>query len=297
MLRSSTLISLLLLLVLSLLSCDKTPRGVIDVDDLADLIVDLKIAEAYIDSHSDEFPTDSTKLVLKQSIFKKHGLTSQEYDSSMVWYTHNMDDYIKAHDQAVGILQKRLDKISKNIASVHPADLDRGIPGEPTHEAMPRGGINGPLGGKHRNVAGNDANSDTVDLWKGRRCYVLNQGARRGFITFDLPPEANRKPGDRYELAYKLNRGDNEFKVSLNVDYIDGTTSQIARATHSDGWVTIDVQSDTARQVRRVYGYVSYNIKPGHVAYVDSLMLVRTRKSDSNYGFIHAQRLLERPRK
>ena len=82
--------------------------------------------------------------------------------------------------------------------------------------------------------------------------------------------------------------------MSLNVDYTDGSTSQISRPTHSDGWVTIDVQSDTARQARRVYGYVSYDIKPGHTAYVDSLMLMRTRLSKSNYGFIHAQRLFER---
>lgn len=289
-------ISLLFLLVLSLLSCDKTPRGVISVNDMADLIVDLKIADVYIEKHRDEFPDDSSKLVLKQSVFKKYGITSEDYDSSLVWYAHNMEDYIKAHDQAVLILQKRMDKLTKNEGKDQ-IDESRGIPGEPTHDAVPRGGVTGPLGGKLRNLSGNDANSDTVDLWMGRRCYALNQGARRGFITFDLPHEANYQPGDRYELAYKLCRGDNDFKVSLNVDYIDGTTTQMARATYGDGWVTVDVQSDTARQVRRVYGYVSYNIKPGHVAYVDSLMLVRTRLNTNNYGIINAQRKFERGKK
>ena len=107
-------ISLLFLLVLSLLSCDKTPRGVISVNDMADLIVDLKIADVYIEKHRDEFPDDSSKLVLKQSVFKKYGITSEDYDSSLVWYAHNMEDYIKAHDQAVLILQKRMDKLTKN---------------------------------------------------------------------------------------------------------------------------------------------------------------------------------------
>ena len=293
--HASLHISLLLLLVLSLLSCDKTPRGVISVDDMADLIVDLKIADVYVERHRDEFPDDSSKLVLKQSVFKKHGITSEEYDSSLVWYAHNMDDYIKAHDQAVQKLQKRMDKLAKNAGKGQNVNEDRGLPGEPTHEAIPR--ATGPLSGKYRNLSGSDVSSDTVDLWVGRRSYVLNKGARRGFITFDLPHEANYKPGDRYELAYKLCRGDNEFKVSLNVDYVDGTTSQMARPTYGDGWVTIDVQSDTARQVRRVYGYVSYNIKPGHVAYVDSLMLVRTRLNTNNYGIINAQRKFERRKK
>jgi hypothetical protein len=51
------------------------------------------------------------------------------------------------------------------------------------------------------------------------------------------------------------------------------------------------VQSDTARQVRRIYGYVSYDIKRGHTAYVDSLMLMRTHLNKNNYGYINAQRL------
>ena len=136
--------------------------------------------------------------------------------------------------------------------------------------------------------------ADSVDLWQGKRCYTLNQGARRGFITFDLPPDASKQPGDRYQLAYKLLRGGNEMKVCLSVDYTDGATSQITRGTNSDGWVAIDLQSDSTRRVRRVYGYVSYDIKRGHTAVVDSLMLMRTHMSRGNYGYINAQRLLER---
>ena len=284
----------LLVIVLSMVSCDKTPRGVMSVDDMADLIADLQIAEAYIESHRSEFPDDSSKLVLKQSIFKKYGITSEDYDSSLVWYAHNMEDYVKAQDKAIGKLQKRLDKLAKKNGQDGPGDADRGLSGEPTHDAVPRGGAAGPFAGRHGQLTRNDADSDTTDLWQGQRCYLLTQGAGRGFIKFDVTPGSSRQPGDRYELAYKLCRGDNEFKVSLNVDYVDGVTSQIARTTYGDGWVTIDVQSDTTRRVRRIYGYVSYNIKPGHIAYVDSLMLVRTRKSDRNYGFIKTQRLLER---
>ena len=58
--------------------------------------------------------------------------------------------------------------------------------------------------------------------------------------------------------------------------------------------MAIDVQSDSTRRVRRIYGYVSYDIKRGQTAIVDSLMLLRSHMSKSNYGFINAQRLLER---
>ena len=282
-------ISLLLALVLSLSCCDKTPRGVLSVNDMADLIVDLQLAEAYIETHIGDFPSDSDKLVIKQSVFMKHGISQQDYDTSLVWYAHNMEDYTKAYDKALGILNKRSEKIKSNANGINEAQDISGEPdlaGAPTHYPKPRG--------KRLTKFGADAKGDTADLWQGKRSYMLTQGLKRGFIPFELQPDANKKRGDRYQLAYKLTRGGNEFKVSLNVDYTDGSTSQITRGTNSDGWVTVDLQSDTARQVRRIYGYVSYDIKRGHTAYVDSMMLIRTHLSLSNYGYIHAQRKFER---
>ena len=276
----------LALLPLLLLSCDKTPGGVMSVNAMADLIVDLQLAESYIETHSGEFESDSSRQVIRQSIFKKHGITQQDYDSSLVWYAHNMEDYTKAYDKAVGILQSRYDKLNKRGDNGREDEIVD--PGVPTHDAVPRSG-----GPKLRKPHGG-TRGDTIDLWKDQRSYMLTQGARRGFILFDLTPDADKRKGDRYQLAYKLTRGGNEFKVSLNVDYTDGTTHQVCRGTNSDGWVTIDMQSDTARQVRRVYGYVSYDMKRQHTAYVDSLMLLRTHLNLSNYGFINTQRLLDR---
>lgn len=290
--KGSFHIFLMLLLALSMLSCDKTPSHVMSVNDMADLIVDLQIADAYIENHISEFESDSSKMVIKQSIFKKHGITQEDYDTSLVWYAHNMEDYTKAHDKAVGKLKDRYDKLDKQSAKDREGEILAGpadIQGAPTHDAAPRNG-----GGRHLKPLKANAQGDSIDMWKGQRNYMITRGAGRGFITFDIQPGSNKQPGDRYQLAYKLTRGGNEFKVSLNVDYTDGATAQITRGTNSDGWVAIDIQSDTARQVRRVYGYVSYDMKRGGVAYVDSLMLMRTHLSKSNYGFIHAQRLLER---
>lgn len=283
-----------LLLVWSLLSCDRTPSGVLSVNEMGDLIVDMQLAEAYIESHMQDFTDDSSKLVVKQSIFKKYGITQQDYDSSLVWYAHNMDSYIKAHDRAVGKLQSMQQKAIKS--------KDESNIGQEMELTME--GSNGAMPPRSRQIKnpslkkmGASTKGDSADLWDAPRCYLLAQGAKRGFITFDVRPDVNRQPGDRYQLSYKLARGGNEFKVSLNIDYTDGATAQITRGTYSDGWVAIDIQSDTARQVRRVYGYVSYDIKPGQTAYVDSLMLLRTHLSKSNYGYINAQRLMERPKK
>lgn len=268
------------------------------VNEMADLIVDLQIADAYIESHNQDFEDDSSKQVLKQSIFKKHGISQQDYDSSLVWYAHNTEDYIKVHDKAIGKLQQRYEKLNKDKGREmeHERDLEMPGMGEATAKHQPK--IAPPRGpGKHFTKLGQSTNTDSADLWNRPRSYLLASGAKRGFITFDIQPDANKRPGDRYQLAYKLERGGNEFKVSLNLDYTDGGTAQITRGTNSDGWVTVDVQSDSTRQVRRIYGYVSYDIKRRHTAFVDSMMLIRTHLNKGNYGYIHAQRQLERTKK
>ncbi len=283
-----------IVLALSLMSCDRTPRGVMSVNAMADLIADLQLAEAYMDAHISDFQTDSSKQVLKQSVFMKHGITQQDYDSSLVWYAHNMEDYVKAHDKALGKLKSRYDKLDKAHGQPENSIESEIVTGEPTHNPVPNPNLSHPRSGMPHHKLSTDTKGDSADLWQGRRSYILTQGSKRGFIPFDILPDPNRRPGDRYQLGYKLTRGGNEFKVCLTVDYADGGTAQITRGTNSDGWVYIDLQSDTTRQVRRIYGYVSYDIKRGHVACVDSLMLMRTHLSQSNYGYIHAQRLLER---
>lgn len=294
--RLSTLILPLLLFIPLMISCGKTPGGVLSQNEMADLIVDLQLAEVYIDSRSGDFQTDSSKQVIKQSIFKKHGITQKEYDSSMVWYAHNMEDYVKAYDKAVGKLKHRYDKLDNGKGNNNmPAEMmgmNEEKPAAPTHEATPKSAM--PRGVRGLRKLNADAMGDTVDLWQGKRSYMFAQGAQQGFITFDFPHDPNHQSGDRYQLAYKLYPGGNKFKVCLNVDYTDGSTSQMSRGTYSDGWVAIDLQSDTSRQVRRIYGYISYDVKRGHIAYVDSLSLMRTRKNLKYYNSIHAQRLLER---
>lgn len=294
--RLSPFILTLLLLIPLFMSCGKTPSGVMSQNEMANLIVDLQLAEAYIESHSEDFQTDSSKQVIKQSIFKKHGITQQEYDSSMVWYAHNMEDYVKAYDKAVGKLKQRYDKLDNGKGNIDsPSEMmgmNEEMASSPTHEATPKSAI--PRGVKGLRKLGSDAKGDTADMWQGKRSYMLAQGVQQGFITFDFPHEANQKSGDRYQLAYKLYSGGNKFKVCLNVDYIDGSTAQMSRGSSSDGWVTINLQSDSSRQVRRIYGYIRYDVTPGHIAYVDSLSLIRTRMDRRYYGSIHAQRLLER---
>lgn len=75
-------------------SCNRRPEKVLDEDKMVDLMVDMQLAEAYYTTHNG--PTDRMdKEALTASVLKKHGVTQEELDSTIVYYGKNIDDYYR----------------------------------------------------------------------------------------------------------------------------------------------------------------------------------------------------------
>lgn len=252
-------------------ACDKAPRGVIPESKMESLLVDLEIADAYIESHWDQFPDDSSKLVLKQSIFSKHGVTPELYDTSLVWYARNMDVYIKVYDNAIGRLQKM-----RNSPDMDSPSPDNGM------------GRNDAI---KRSFA---QQGDSADLWHASRRWTLTSGMESGFITFDITPDKEYLTGDRYEFMFKLKPVRSVFRTFMAVDYQDGGTTLVNHFSCNDGWNSLSLQSDSTRTVRRIYGYLYYNITRGDIAYVDSLTLLRTHFDRRTYSAVGGYKTVER---
>lgn len=262
-------ISLSLLLCLAV-ACDKAPRGVIPEGTMEDMIVDLTLADAYIESHWDQFPDDSSKLVLKQSIFNKYGVTPELYDTSLVWYARNMDVYVKVYENVVTRLQDM--RSSNNDAGSSPASP--GNMPQVNHTYAQQG--------------------DSADLWHGNRTWTLTPGMKSGFITFDMEPDKESCQGDRYEFQFSLKPVRSTFRTFLAVDYRDGGTAYVYHFSCNDGWNNTLLQCDSTRDVRRIYGYLYYNIQQGDIAYVDSLTLLRTHLDRNTYSAASGTKIVER---
>lgn len=91
----------LVLILLSLLifaGCDSTPDYVIPPKKMAELMADIHTGEAVVESNNRSFPNDSVKKTFMQSIYLKHGVTSQEVDTSLYWYGHNLNKYMDVYN-------------------------------------------------------------------------------------------------------------------------------------------------------------------------------------------------------
>lgn len=251
------------ILILALISCSKTPEHVINEDNMARLMADIHKAEAMIEDESSITYNDSMKLTLRQSIFKKHNVTQAQFDTSLIWYSHHLEVYDKVYDDVLEHLNDELQVLSKGDFTAVSKNIDSDI-----KPSVPR----------YRTVG------DTADIWGKSRTWVLLPGFAQNVITFDRKPDKENMKGDKYELAFKMVNPRKPITVFVGVDYKDGSTAYIYRSTNNKGWKHYKLQSDSTREVARIYGYLSYKSVPTHPVFVDSIELLRTHLDRKAYS-------------
>jgi len=257
-------------------ACDKAPGGVIHEGDMAKLLADFAIAEGIIEQNPTMYPDDSSKLALKQSILKKYDADLAMYDSSLVWYAHNLKLYSQVHDEAVAILEKKGNiKYTKSVNEW----IDK--TGSPA---------TGMMFNAERRVF--PTTGDSANVWKEPSQWILTSGLKQGYITWDYKPDNEGRSGDLYSLNMKmLNSSGNSIKIMLAIDYNDGTTAYINRTANIFGWSSFSIQADSTRNINRIYGFIHYEVKPHEVVVLDSIYMLRTHLDATKYNMIGIQRM------
>ncbi|MBE6311425.1 MAG: DUF4296 domain-containing protein [Bacteroidales bacterium] len=249
--------------VIILVGCSKAPKYVIAEDDMVDLLSDLYKAEAIMEDDNNRFNNDSLKMVMRQSVFLKHNVSQEQFDTSLIWYAHNLDVYGKVYVDVIERLEEEKRELTKgdftNVSSAGTAgDVQPSIP-------------------RYRMVG------DTADIWGNVRTWLLLPGFNRNRITFDLKPDKENMRGDVYELAFKMCNTRKLVKVYMGVDYKDGSTTYQQKNYNTEGWHKCKIQSDSVRDVIRIYGYIVYTPTPYMISYLDSVELLRTHLERSTY--------------
>ncbi len=75
--------------------CKRVPSSIIQPEEMAQLLADIHTGESVAEQNYGEFCNDSTKRILKQSIYARHGVSEEIVDSSLMWYGHNLERYQK----------------------------------------------------------------------------------------------------------------------------------------------------------------------------------------------------------
>ncbi len=231
-------------------SCSKVPSSVIQPEEMAQLMADVHTGEAMAEMNRANYPNDSTKQALKQSIYLRHGVTAQQVDSSFAWYGRNITFYMDVYDRTIEILEHRLIESGNRVAA----------------EAA-------------LSIAG-----DSVDVWAGPRFLRIYDKLPSKTLVFNFSRDPNWERGDMYTWRAKFFNNQQDSRWQLVAEYSDGTMEFLAQTAQGDGWKELTLYTDSLRDATRIYGMLEPLNRPGSMLVLDSVEMVRKRVDPERYN-------------
>ena len=152
-----------------LAACSKVPDGILSEKKMQGVLTDMLLAEAMVNVDYNTYKSDTMKLALYESVFRKHDITQAVYDSSLVWYGRNLDIYMEVYNRVLADLNKRINNLGDVQADAAPV-----------------------------------SNRDSVDIWPRRSYLVLSPTSVFNGVTFDIRPETNYSSGSSFVLGVRV---------------------------------------------------------------------------------------------
>lgn len=243
------LLYIVALIPLIIASCGKKDKIVLDKDEMASLMADIHIAEAVVDLNQNMFSDDSSRIILKQSIYASHGVTAEVVDSSYRWYGHHLEDYMEVYDKTIKILSNR----QKELISA-------------TNEQII--------------IAG-----DSVNVWPMSSHFEFSRRSASRLITFTVPADSNWRNNDVFTLRFNMATATNPVTARMVIEYADGKSYYNIAGGKSKGIGEVSIRVDTTMSPIRIAGYIITNPEKDEIVRLDSISLVRMRKNLSKIYF------------
>ena len=160
------ILTLLFLLLLS--ACTKK---VLSEKQMENVLFDIHIADAMISDNYRDFSSEEKKRELYASVFKKHGVTQEQFDTSLAWYGRNLDKYLAIYSN----LDKRYAALMDSI------NARMGYQKKPT--ILP--------------------DSSHINIWEGAKTFILTSLPGENVIAFNMDT-VRLSPKEYYEFAFNV---------------------------------------------------------------------------------------------
>ena len=108
--KQTTLIALMALIVLtSLTGC--RPKGILSQQEMQSLLYDMHRADGILQESGLGYGHDEALGKYYEQVLEKHGLTQEQFDSSLVWYTKNPKRFEHIYPKVITWLQADVDQL------------------------------------------------------------------------------------------------------------------------------------------------------------------------------------------
>lgn len=241
-------------------ACNKVPDYVIRPDDMAELLADIHIGESFVESNYQDFPSDSMRMLMKQSVIYHHGYTMEQVDTSFMWYGAHLDTYQEVYDKAIAIIERRIseDNSSRSVKLKMETDVD------------------------------------SANVWTGASRYQLSTLSPSRYIVFDIPVGNERAKGEMYTLRAHFTNLPSLARWIIQATYDDGSLEILQTRFSGDGKHEMTFCTDSLKNATRIYGSVELDMTNAQgTAIVDSISLIRKPLIPRLYSQRYRQRTIK----
>lgn len=210
-------------------SCKPTiPSEYIQPDEMEDLLVDFHMSRAMAQLDGSFEEQSYKKQLYWQAALEKHGVTQEQFDSSLVYY------YIRA-DRFDNIYQRVLNRLQD--------------------DALALGASEGDIG----RFTSYDENGDTANIWRRNSALVMTPVAPYHRVEFSIQGDSLFRPGDTFFMQFMSDfiyqTGKKDGLLYLAIEYPDSIVVRQTRFSYS-GLNQLNVKVDEKVGCpKRVYGY------------------------------------------
>lgn len=255
------LITLFLIIPFILGSCDiGKPSGVLSEDKMEDVLLEYYKAKS-ISENSSYGSTSPKGALYIEYVFRKYGITRAEFDSSLMWYSHNSLRLAEIYDR----VSKRLEQ-DRNFVDIKLESKDK----------------------KNRKTE----DKDSVDIWSELKHIQMNGHRFNNIFTYSIPTDSNFKENDTllWSIDYRFKKTKEEdslrYATMALIVYYDTDTVNLVSKVFESKTEKIYAHSDSFGNIKNIKGFILYyapdSLKDNQL-FLDNIKMMRYRtiKRDS----------------
>lgn len=242
-----------------LLACtSKEPQGVLPKDKMVDVLTDYHLAEGINEVQAGGY---EGRYTLAQAVFRKHGITEAQFDSTMLWYSGHCEDLTEIYDK----VNRRIETMSAQSASRHVRTTSK-------YAELPTTG-------------------DSCNVWTFSTHTLLEPTPLRNLYRFSMQADSTYHPGDRFvwyfRTRYEMRDGGHDGIAQFTVTYANDTVASYTSNLIDDGEVELQItpikQLDTL-DIKSIAGFIYLPTtgarKQLHLLSLQDITLLRVHKKE-----------------
>lgn len=231
-------------------ACSNRPKGVLNQEDMTNILTDMHKLDGALVDRGLMSTNDTTKIKYYNFIFSKYKTTKADFDSSLVWYTKNPQEFNNIYNKVL----INLTSLEKDVKS-----------------------------GKYHFIDSVELAKVKSEIWKKRPEYALTKDSTRTRLDFEVV-DSSLLYGDVYVLRFLLRIAPEDSctkqHITLRLNYQNGKMDSAFAVAHHDSLLrryTIKLPATRKLKIKSISGELlgSKTYKGKLHATLDSISLIR----------------------